>query len=334
MKTKYGELEDYSYEDMLSYEATTNNIKIEGLDHRQQELLPWCPLFGELPECNYPADVQITRCIQVIEAARDLWGAYFPECPSELEDLILCDSWVESEKLRPYLPQEELILARNIFIEWEDIRGRTEELRKMPCGHHEFVAPDADGTTTLIPTYMGDQLSRTPEDIMIDWFEDLPSDIKFKELKAWQVFSILSIYEARKVFNISLYTHVPRHYYAKAKWDVIGDLEDRPDIVKHIQSAEDTLRRAQSLKPNPNTERGKKVLAGAQKSGEGRRMQVQEERQPVWDDWKERADKLWKINTALSLTAVAKRIKRQYEVKGESPVPSFETIRRHIKKPT
>lgn len=337
MNTKYGDLYDWNYDELLPEAENPRDpfvfsydVKLSSLDHYQGDLLPWCPIFGELPENNHDASCQITKCIRVIEEARELWGACPSEYSAELFDIIDCNSFPESKELHPFFPVEELLLARNLFLEWEEIRGLVEKERELPYSYHEFYH---DGTTTRIPTYISPVLSETPEDALVYWFETLPST-RFENLKGWQVFSILAIYEARKVLNLPLYTHAPWHYYSKVKWSSIEEFEKDIEIIRQTQLASDLLQRAAELKSRQDIERGQKVLAAAKRSGEGRREQLRDERQPIWDEWQGRALSIWQNNPAISKNAVAGKIRQQLEREGNKEVPSVSTIRRRIYKLT
>ena len=333
MKTKYGDLVDYKYEDLdLQYEY--EEIDLSSIEHDQASLLPWCPLFGELPYNNQPSACQITKCIDIIEAARDLWGAFFyfsmdsPELEklNKLEKFIECNSWVTANELQPFYPKGKLLLARNLFIVWEKIKGLTEKDRKLPYKYDLVTTPS--GKTIMLPSYMSKELSETPEDAMLGWFNTLPSGIEFKDLKAWHVFSILAIYEARKVLNVSLYAHEPTCYYSKAKWFLIEEFEENIDIVRQVQSATDILHRAEVLKQQ------QKVSARAEKITEGRQKQLRDEIHPTWTDWQTRAEKIWGNNPIMSKNTVAENIRQQLVKEGTSPIPSVNTIRRRINKPT
>lgn len=329
MNSKYGVLYDWNFDELLpAFEnpddpfAFNYGEKLSGLDHYQSDLLPWCPLFGETPFCNLSSG-QIKKCIDIIEEARDLWGTYFPNgFPEPIEVLIQDNSWVESEKLAPHFAKEELLLARNLFIEWEDIfRTVYQELRrpyKTDNGASEYSI----------------ELHDIDEDDLIDSFGNHKSWLNFQEIKDWQVLSIIAIYEARKPINLTLYSHVPWHYYGTAKWCFVEDFETKPEIITHVQNTKYILEKAKLLKNLQNIQRGQKIMDGAKKSGEARRAQVQDERSPEWEKWQTMALEIWRKNPNISESAAATNIWEKLKSEGKSKLSSKRTIRHRISKPT
>jgi hypothetical protein len=51
----------------------------------QKQLLnnPWCPLFGSLPETYEPPAAVTSQCLQIITAAREIWGAKWQDLLTE-----------------------------------------------------------------------------------------------------------------------------------------------------------------------------------------------------------------------------------------------------------
>lgn len=81
-------------------------------------------------------------------------------------------------------------------------------------------------------------------------------------------------------------------------------------------------------KYSPDAMRGKKVIEGAKAAGYARRLQVKDHYGEVWNEWKVRAEKIWKKNPHLSKLATAKIIYKETGVTG-----SVSSIRQKIKKP-
>lgn len=103
------------------------------------------------------------------------------------------------------------------------------------------------------------------------------------------------------------------------------NLSDEMTVIRdRVQVATDLLSKAKSMAVLEDVNRGKKVLSGAKKSGESRRNQIIEDRLPIWDEWQNMANILWKKHPKWSKLSVAKEISKQSS-------DSVETIRKRIK---
>lgn len=325
MKSKYGELYDWRSEELLpNFDDPDDPYKFDreknlsSLDHYQADLFPWCPLFGELPFCNLSSG-QVKKCIDIIEEARDLWGAYFPNgYPASIYDFVADNSWVESELLAPHFSKEELLLARNLFIEWEDVfRAVYQELRRP------YKADNGENLYAI-------DLHDIDGDDLRDSFANHKSWLDHEAIQSWQVLSIIAIYEARKLLNLALYSHVPWHYYGTAKWCFLEEFENKPEIILHIQNAKYILDKAKYLYNLKNIQRGQKIIAGAKRSVEARRAQIQDERLPEWQKWLSMGAEIRKKNPHISKSAIASRIWEKLRDEGCIPLPSPRTIRLRI----
>lgn len=321
MKSKYGELYDWSFEELLPNSDDPDDLfkfnreeNLSSIDHYQADLLPWCPLFGELPFCNLSSG-QVKKCIDIIEEARDLWRAYFPNgYPAALAEFVLDNSWVESELLAPHFSKEELLLARNLFIEWEDIfRIVYQELR------HPYKADNGENLYAI-------DLHDIDGDDLLDSFANHKSWLNFEAIQSWQVLSIIAIYEARKLLNLALYSHVPWHYYGTAKWCLVEEFENKSEIIKHVQNSKYILDKAKYLYNLEDIQRGKKSRADSQKAAEARREQIRVERECEWTKWRSMASEI----QIKAKNSKAKIIREKLKKEGCSDLPSVRTIRNRI----
>lgn len=85
-------------------------------------------------------------------------------------------------------------------------------------------------------------------------------------------------------------------------------------------------------KYSPDAMRGKKVVNGAKKSGQARRAQIKEDREEIWKNLQDRAERIWGKNPRLSKLQTANSIHNALIKEDPAEVLSVSTIRQRIKK--
>ena len=140
-----------------------------------------------------------------------------------------------------------------------------------------------------------------------------------------QIIAIVAIGEAWRGLRDMLYYDEP---------------EGSPAIARRILVAEQLLKRVLRSerdgfedfieKTEPDRRTGGKVHQGQRLAGKGRAEQLQEEREPIWTEWRKFADELWTKNPHLSILEVARRCSKTFQ--NTEYQGSTRTIRRIISK--
>lgn len=203
----------------------------------------------------------------LILRARDLWGVRHI---------------VEDNIFHAYRPNKaDIEKARKIYDRWDEYQHDPMRIKGL----------ELNLSMALDPGRREQARQESLKDITL-LFYGLDASIQ-------EVFSVLAIYEARRVSKNPAW---PLELLAMAK-------EYSPDAL-----------------------RGKRVINGAIGSGNARREQVKEEREEIWEDLQKRAEKIWGKNPRLSKLQTASRIYNALIKEDPAEVLSVSTIRQRIKK--
>lgn len=200
----------------------------------------WCPLFGELPFIEDPPSSPASRCIDIIERARDMWGcpplSYESSWPNPQDvwfDAYLVGGYTGIEEMVQY-SKEKLLSARAIFRRASEIMMHSQIYK----GGGQDWYRKQDGTSDL----------RIAPDQVKDW------------LLEYHANSTLGVVEKIEVPEIFALVAIHQAWFTLYKLLCNGISEDDSSVIKNVQVTGALLARAQSIQTDKKIEHADKTI--------------------------------------------------------------------------
>lgn len=273
-------------------------------DQAQDELFTkaWCPLLGKLPTIPYNPSDLTSRCKQIIESARELWGV------NDAWLNVLESSWPDPSKIDDY-PANYIVSARILYGAWLQECNRAE---------HKFEKHDNPEMNETEYEYAYD---------IPNYFRNADIDLEQEKIDILNQFR--KFHDKHLIDDNLQLPHACAIRAIKITWIALGEIilrdqlnDDPESVYKKILSAESLLSFAKDWIMEPIIEAGKKVIEAGRRGGQakGKSEKIKDRH----TEWQKLADQLWKKKPNISRSMVAMVIAKKT---GDNP----NTIRRVIK---
>ncbi len=307
---------NYLTGDHADYRLFRNDWYPGYINTKRINQLDWCPLFGELPFSSKarPHNKQINRCLDIIEEARELLGAYQNPQIAELEldfdfwELFRFTKCPLPEEISFY-PTEKLLAVRTLFKDWYS--------KVIPLIEATITKPF--GLENRVPYYLSYEIHHWPEDALLQCIQ---KTVGIDTLKDYEVFALIAIRNAWTTLDKMLVLKLTS--------------ETAPDILNHVLEADFALRRAQLEKYADLVDfvsPMERIKAAARKAGNERGKEISEKQGPKHKAWQAEADKIWREYPTKKKTEVANAIYGRFIKNNKQHLlEEKDTIRKVIKK--